>query len=592
MVGFLFFGSSPGKIKIVQEKYRLRINYIYAFFLFLFILLSLRIVYLQVFQKEFFQHLAQNQYYRLIPIDGKRGTILDRQERILAKGITSHSIFADPSFIKDPANTATLLAQTLNVPADALRERLSKKKRFVWVKRKVSWPEKEKIKALKIKGVGFLREQKRVYPQEILAGPLLGLVDIDNKGLDGLELAYDDYLRGKSGMVRVLQDSSSQAIIVSPTLLAPKEGFDVQLTIDAQIQYWSELYLEESIKKFAAREGSVVVVDAGSGEVLALANYPFFNPNSPAGVSAEVMRNKAVCDMFEPGSVFKVVTLIAALEEKKFKETDTFFCENGAYKIPGSILHDVHPYGMLTFREVFMKSSNIGVGKIANALGMETFCRYVKKLGFGERTGIDIPGEIKGVMKPLKNWSNTSSYMIPIGQEVGVNLVQLMMPYLAVANGGFMVKPHIVKQIDMQGTIKETPIEKRRIFSAATSERAKNILIAVVDSGTGMLARVEGVKIGGKTGTAQTYDVAAHRYSSSSYKSSFVGFISGIDRPVVIAVSISDPERAHYGGVVAAPVFKKIAEKVINYWGKEKFLGHSRPDKVPGVPQNTPARIR
>jgi cell division protein FtsI/penicillin-binding protein 2 len=222
---------------------------------------------------------------------------------------------------------------------------------------------------------------------------------------------------------------------------------------------------------------------------------------------------------------------------------------------------------------------------------MTTFYNYVKKLGFGEKTGIDIPGEIKGSVKPLKNWSNTSSYMMPIGQEVGVNLVQLMMPYLAIANGGFMVNPHIVKKIDLQGTIKETPIEKKRIFSAATSERAKNILFGVVDSGTGMLARIAGVKIGGKTGTAQKYDPVLHHYSPSSYRSSFVGFISSIDRPVVIAVSISDPKRAHYGGVVAAPIFRKIAEKVINYWGRDKFLGHNTNiQNLPALPHYTPVR--
>ncbi|MDD5583535.1 MAG: penicillin-binding protein 2 [Candidatus Omnitrophica bacterium] len=551
---------------------RLRIRYIYYFFIFLFLILTCRIVYLQVFRKNFFQQLAQSQYYRLIPLEGRRGKIFDTKNRVIATAINSYSIFADPSLIKSPTDVASTLSLHLNVPYKQLYDRLSRKKRFVWLKRKVSWLEKEKIKSFKIKGVGSIREGKRFYPQEALAASLLGIVDIDNKGLDGLELFYDDYLRGKNGWTRVLQDSSSREVLISPQVIAPKEGSDVTITIDAQIQYWVENYLQEIIKKFGAKEGSVVVMNARNGEVLALANYPFFNPNNLEGYSVDSRRNRAVCDMFEPGSVFKVVTLLASIESNKFSDTTPVFCENGSFKIPGSTLHDWKPYGQLTFKEVFKKSSNIGVAKIANTVGKTAMYNYMKRLGLGAKTGIDLPGEVSGVIKPLNAWSKTSGYIMPIGQEVGVNLVQLVRMLAVVANGGYLVKPHVVKSINSDFFSKNTAIERKRVVSEAVAQRAKDILLAVVDDGTGALARIEGVRIGGKTGTAQQFDPKIGRYSPTDYRASFIGFVSSIEPPIVIGVTVYEPTKSHFGGVVAAPLFKKIAEKTIKYLEGENVL--------------------
>ncbi|MDP2922915.1 MAG: penicillin-binding protein 2 [Candidatus Omnitrophota bacterium] len=556
----------------MDKRDNLRINYIYICFVLLFFLISLRIIYLQVFRKNFFQNLAQNQYYRLIPFSGKRGCVFDCKGRVLATEINTHSVFADPAFIDSIERTAEILSVNLNVPEGALKEKLSKKKRFVWVKRKIPWNEKEKVKALKLKGIGFLRERKMFYPQESLASSLLGITDIDNKGLDGLELFYDKHLRGKDGMVRVLQDSASREIILTPAIISPQEGRDIILTIDSQIQYWVENYLEETIKKFSAKEGSVIVMNTSTGEILALANYPTFNPNDIKNISSDLMRNRAVCDMFEPGSVFKAVTLVAAIDQNKFRDTDQIFCENGAFKIPGSTLHDWKPYGTLNFREVFKKSSNIGVGKIANSLGKPTIYAYIKKLGFGEHTGIDVPGEIRGDVKPLFAWSNTSGYIIPIGQEIGVNLIQLARAFSVIANGGYLVRPHIVKTIYSQTFHKDFTAQSKRVISASTAERARGILIEVVDDGTGKLANIPGVKIGGKTGTAQKYDPVLRRYSPTKYQASFVGFISDLDPPIVIGVSISEPRKSHFGGVVAAPLFKKIAQMCMGYLGVQRHL--------------------
>lgn len=549
----------------MKSRDNLRINYIYIFFVLLFFFISLRIVYLQVFRKNFFQNLAQSQYYRLIPLSGKRGSIFDRQGRSLATVINTHSVFADPALIDKPEITANILLPYLDMPLDELRAKLSKKKRFVWLKRKVSFSNKQRIKALKLKGIGFVREHKRFYPQENLASSVLGITDIDNKGLDGLELFYDEHLRAKDGMVRVLQDSASREIILTPQIISPQEGRDLVLTIDSQMQYWVERYLEETIKKFSAKEGMAVVMNASTGEILALGNYPAFNPNNTKNLSSEIMRNKAVCDMFEPGSVFKAITLVAAIDQNKFSDNDQIFCENGSFKIPGSTLHDWRPYGTLSFREVFKKSSNIGVAKIANSLGGPTIYGYIKKMGFGEKTGIDLPGEIKGSIKPPRSWSNTSGYIIPIGQEIGVNLIQLVRAFAVIANGGYLVKPHIVKGVYSQTYYKDFVNEPKQVIAGATSRRAKDILISVVEDGTGKLAQVTGAKVGGKTGTAQKYDPAIRRYSPSQYQASFIGFVDELNPPIVIGVSISEPKKSHFGGVVAAPLFKKIAEMAIKY---------------------------
>lgn len=549
-----------------------RVKYIYLFFAFCFIAIALRISYLQIFRKNFFQRLAYNQHYRLIPLAAKRGKIIDSQGRVIATGIYSYSIFADPLFIKKPTSTAKILSQNLGISENDLRAKLAKKKRFIWVKRKVSWSEKEKIKKLKLKGISFIREVKRFYPQDAFASSLLGAVDIDNKGLGGLELYYDRYLRGKDGWVRILQDSNSRELILSPQRMEPQEGANLILTIDAQIQYWAENYLTETIEKFDAKEGGVVVMDSNDGSILAFANYPNYNPNKINPGSLDLMRNRIVSDMFEPGSVFKIVTLAAALEEKKFSDNDNFFCGNGTYKIPGATLHDWHPYGNLSFREVFKKSSNIGVAKIANAVGKEKLYSYIKKMGFGDKTGIDFPGEIPGNIKPLSAWSKTSPYIMPIGQEVGVTLVQLARSIAVIANGGYLVKPHIVKSITSENILKDTEITKKAVISSKVAQHAKEILIDVVNDGTGKLAGIEGVKIGGKTGTAQKFDVKTKHYSPDRYRASFIGFVDGINRPIVIAVSVDEPRKSHFGGVVTAPLFKKIAQSVIKYFGEEEMI--------------------
>jgi len=307
-------------------------------------------------------------------------------------------------------------------------------------------------------------------------------------------------------------------------------------------------------------------MNALNGEVLALANSPSFNPNELGKVFPEQMRNRAVADMFEPGSVFKVVTLLAAVNEGKITDQDEFFCENGKFKIPGTTLHDWKPYGELSFREVFMKSSNIGVAKIVQALTPSVFSGYLRRLEFGRKSGIDLPAEAGGSVKPIEEWSKTSAFIIPIGQEIGVNLLQLTRTFAVVANGGYLVRPHLVTSICSQGFCGSVEIEDRkRVIPTSAANRAKDILISVVSEGTGKRAQVKGRRIGGKTGTAQKYDPKIGKYSPSKYRATFVGFIADLNPPLIIGVTVDEPKRSHFGGVVAAPVFRNIAQKVINY---------------------------
>jgi cell division protein FtsI (penicillin-binding protein 3) len=547
------------------KEYKSRIRIVYIFFISLFVILSLKIAYLQIFRSDFLRKLAKGQYYRLIPLEGRRGRILDCKGRVLVKGVNSYSVFANPGLVKEISKTAQVLAKNLGLSKKKVDAKLRKKNRFVWIKRKVSWEEKEKIEELKLKGVGFIKEERRFYPQQDLASTVLGIVSVDNKGLNGLELRYDNYLRGKEGLVRVLQDSGSRDIILSPQIVNPEPGVDISITLDSQIQYWVHNYLKETIEEFKGKRGSVAVMDASNGKLLALANYPGFDPYEIGKLSPGDMKNRAVTDMFEPGSVFKIVTLLASVDKGQFSNDDKIFCENGKFKIPGSYLHDWRPYGELTFKEVFKKSSNIGVAKIANILGPDVLYQYMKKLKFGEKTGVDFPGEVKGLVKPVSEWSKTSMFIMPIGQEIGVNLLQLTRAFAVIANGGYLVKPHLVKDISAPFFSKKVSPDKIRIFSQETIERVRNILIEVVEEGTAKLARVEGVKVGGKTGTAQKYDPKIKKYSPTKYRATFVGFLSDFSPPIVIGVTIDEPRKSHFGGVVAAPLFKKIAEKIVTY---------------------------
>ena len=551
---------------IVRKRSISRIGFIYVIFTLLFLLLSARIIYLQVVKKSSFSDLARRQHIKIIPLNGQRGIIFDSKGRVLATNINVYSVYADPGDIEKKGYVAKILAQNLHLDEAKVLGKLRKKCHFVWIKRKVSLYDKKTIENFKLKGVYFLKERMRFYPQGRLVSHVLGGVNVDNKGIEGVELFYDKFLKGKEGFVSVLRDSLSRNIFIYPQIFESKKGLDLYLTVDAQVEYWVDKYLRETVHNYLAKAGSVIVVDSYTGAIIALANYPGYDPNNISFASSDSMRDRAAVDIFEPGSVFKIVTLVGALDKRIFSLDDRIYCEKGAFKIPGSVLHDWKPFGELTFKEAFKKSSNIGVAKIAHKLGPKNLYFYIRRLGFGKTTGIDLPGEQKGLLKPLRLWSDTSGYIVPIGQEVGVTVLQLARAMCVVANGGYLVKLHLCDKLKGDyGFVRKTRTRKVKVLSSRVASLAKNILIEVVNDGTGKLARIKGVTVGGKTGTAQKFDTKTGRYSHSAFRASFVGFVEYRGRSFVICVSIDEPHRSHFGGVVAAPLFKKIAQKLVKY---------------------------
>lgn len=537
-----------------------------SFFLFLFVSCAGRILYIKFFKSKYLSHIADQQHNLYVELESLRGTIYDRDMKPQAFNLPCDSLYASPRQIKDKEKAIQSLREILGLDYGYLKSRLSKDKGFVWVSRKLAPENVRAIKSLKLKGLDFIRESKRCYPNKSLASQEIGFAGLDNTGLEGIELAYNDYLKGEPGWAQVLRDSRQNRLLWEKMIL-PKDGADIVLTIDEFIQFVAERELERAYKTFRAKGASVIVMNPHTGEILAMANRPGYDPNHPQSASLDSRRNRAICDMFEPGSVFKIVTASAALEEKRFNEADRFFCENGAYRVANHILHDHHPHGWLTFSGVFVESSNIGTTKIAQGLGADAVYKYASAFGFGRTLGIDIAGEIPGVLKEPKVWSKTSIGAVPIGQEVGVTALQLASAISVIANGGVLMRPYIVKAIQGAdgGLIKEfEPQVIRKVISPETAERVRDILVMATEEGTGKSARVEDFKTAGKTGTAQKIEPNG-AYSHSKYIASFIGFAPADDPLIAVVVTVDEPRPAYFGGVVAAPVFKRIAQDAIKY---------------------------
>jgi cell division protein FtsI/penicillin-binding protein 2 len=400
-----------------------------------------------------------------------------------------------------------------------------------------------------------------------VASHILGFAGLDNVGLEGLELYYDKFLKGESGFALFLRDARQKKLDLWEKMVLPRDGYDLILTIDEVIQFIAERELDKTFKAHHAKGASIVVMSAHTGAILGLANRPTFDLNDYDNVNKDQMRDRAICDLFEPGSVFKIVTASAALEEKKVSEQDRFFCENGSYKVASHILHDHRPHGWLTFREVIEQSSNIGTTKVAQILGNDILYRYIKLFGFGQKSAVDLPGEIQGMARPPGAWSKISISAIPIGQEVGVTALQLVSAISVIANGGQLMKPYILSEIrDKFGeTIKKnSPQMIRKVISVDTANRVKSILNGVIENGTGKLAKLNGYSAAGKTGTAQKLE-ANGTYSHNKFIASFIGFAPVEDPVIAVAIVVDEPRPYYFGGVVAAPVFKNVANDVLRY---------------------------
>ncbi|MFA5146098.1 MAG: penicillin-binding transpeptidase domain-containing protein [Candidatus Omnitrophota bacterium] len=540
---------------------------------FLFFLLSLtfllgRLFYLQAIRHGFFVEIAKEQHTVSIEIPPRRGTIFDRNMRVLAVNLNVDSVYANSREVTNKRKTAKALSSILNLKESFVMGRLSRDKSFVWIKRKITPMESYKIKKLKFKGIGLIKESKRFYPNRDLASHVIGVSDVDNRGLEGAELFYNGYLQGRPGWLTSTQDARRKLLkSYQDEFIPPRNGFSLVLTIDEVIQHIAERELYRMYDKYNARSASIIVMSPRTGDILALANFPNFDLNNPSKRQADAVRNRAINDFFEPGSVFKIVTAAAALEEKAVNLNDKFYCENGEYKIGRRILHDHRPHGILTFKEVIEKSSNIGTVKVAGRFGRERMYKYMKLFGFYEKTGIGLPGEVVGMNRPLSKWSGVSMFAIPMGQEVTTTAIQLACAISVIADNGFLVRPRIVKEIlDEQGhSIKEFPSRVvRKVISPVTAAKVRGILMGVVESGTGKKAKIEDYTAGGKTGTAQKVEPGGI-YSHDRFIASFIGF-APVDNPVLaVVVCIDEPRPVYYGGDVAAPVFRNVVDESLKY---------------------------
>lgn len=526
-------------------------------------------MYLQFFRASFLANIGRKQHSLYVELEARRGTIYDSNQKPEAVNIATDSVYAAPNEMKDKDKEAAIrqLSPILNISESNLQNKIYRKKSFVWIQRKISAQQAQQIRQLKIKGIDFIKESKRCYPNAYLASQVIGFAGLDNQGLEGLELYYDKYLKGKNGFALFLRDARQKKLDLKDKTLAPRDGYDLELTIDEVIQYIAERELDNSFRVNKAKGASIIVMEPHTGEILAMASRPTYDLNEYSKVDKEQVRNRAICDMFEPGSVFKVVAASAALEEKMASEQDKFFCENGAYRVGNHILHDHTPHGWLTFTEVVEQSSNIGTTKIAQLIGPDMLYKYVRKFGFGTKTRIDMRGEINGSIKEPRFWSKTSIGAIPIGHEVGVTALQLACAYSVIANGGKLMKPYIVKSIkDKFGQVIKSfsPVVTAQVISADTSARMRKILTGVIEEGTGKMAKMEGFSAAGKTGTAQKIEPGG-KYSHNKFIGSFIGFAPAEEPLITIVVTIDEPRPYYYGGVVAAPVFQKVAADVLKY---------------------------
>jgi cell division protein FtsI (penicillin-binding protein 3) len=548
--------------------FRARQYAIFVVLLAVFLTLFFRLVYLQVFNHEKFKEMAEEQHntvYRIAPL---RGMISDRFGEPLAINLDTPSIYANPRIMDDKEATANKLARILDVDKGVLIERFRRDKAFVWVKRWVAPQAAERVKKLKLQGIYLIAESKRHYPNDAMAAHIVGFAGLDNTGLEGIELFHDSKLRGEPGFRYVVRDARSKPILFDEKSSVPAQnGLNIVLTVDSVIQYIAEEELDAMVKKFKASGASIIVMEPSTGKILAMASYPRYDLNNFSGVPAAAKKNAAISSVFEPGSVFKIIAASAALNEGVCTPDEKFNCENGSYRIGGRILSDYHSYGELTFSKVISKSSNIGTAKIARKLGKKKFCEYIQKFGFGKMNGIDLPGEVSGIYRSPSGWTPSDMTTIPIGQGIAVTPLQLACAVSVIANGGNLMRPYVVDHITSWegGIVRENrPLVRRRVLKEETCREMQTILADVVKNGTGRRARSEVYTMCGKTGTAQMVNKEGGYYKDK-YDATFIGFAPKENPKISIVVTARDPHPSHFGGTVAAPAFKNIAEKTLEY---------------------------
>ena len=529
-----------------------------------------RLVYLQVFEHADMMARADRQQLRTIKPPAKRGEILDRNGRVLAYSVDADTIGADPSEVASPEETARRVCAALD-GCDAqqrqiMAERLRRKAPFALLARQVSPEEARRVKDLNLSGLIMLKESRRYYPKKELAAHVLGYVGMDNVGLGGLESAYDTQIRGHEGKVLIQTDARQHAIF-SRVDQPPTAGATLELTIDEYLQYVAERELRIGVAENNARGGSAIIMNPHTGEILALANWPTFNPNAFTRFEDDERRNRAIQDLYEPGSTFKVVTASAALEEHVITPVDPIDCSPGSIRFGSRVIRDTHHYGVMPFTDVIVKSSNVGAIKVGLKLGPERLSRYVTRFGFGQTLAPDFRGESPGIVWNPERMDASALASLSMGYQVGVTPLQMATAVSAVANGGTLIEPRVVRAFIKEGRrIDVAHKALRRAIAPETAATLTTIMEQVVERGTATAAQIPGYTIAGKTGTSAK--LVGGRYSKSDYNASFVGFVPSRKPALTIIVVMDSPHgRGYYGGTVSAPVFRRIAEAALRHLG-------------------------
>lgn len=531
-----------------------------------------RLIQIQLVRHDDYVARAQRQQERTIALNPVRGSILDARGRVLAESVAAESIYADPQAITDRGKVVKALAQVkgLGLTARELDAKLRSSGGFAWIARQLPHEITAEVRKLGLPGIYFLEEHRRSYPRASLAANVIGYVGLDGDGLAGIEHSLDEHVKGTPGKVTLLRDARRGSYLVGGEgANRARDGHHVVLTIDSVIQFIAERALANAVTKYRANGGSIVIMDPNDGAILAMASSPTFDPNRFRDFSPASWRNHAVQDLYEPGSTFKIVTASAGLEEGLFTPSQILDCGNGEITVANVTIHehDGHQYGLLSFEDVIVNSSNVGTVRVGLALGQRRFYDWIRKFGFGEQTGIELPGEATGLFRRVDRWSAVSNASISIGQEIGVTPLQIVRAVATVATGGKRVEPHIVERVvDDAGNVIFTPPHREpvRVMSEKTAAVMNEILKNVVARGTGTLARLDEHVVAGKTGTAQK--ASRGGYGPGMYVASFAGYVPA-DRPrLAMLVVIDEPHGGiYYGGTVAAPVFKEVAEGALRY---------------------------
>ncbi|MCD6170256.1 MAG: PASTA domain-containing protein [Candidatus Latescibacteria bacterium] len=551
-----------------ERVYVAKLYFVALIIVIVWLFLTNRLIHIQLLNGKTYLRKSKRQSEQRISLRGKRGNILDRNGVSLAVDISARSLAANPMEIEHPAKVAACLSTLTEKPESLFLRRLKHKGSFVWLVRKLDWKVARRLDSLNLTEIREIEEAKRNYPLGSVAGQLIGGTDVDNRGIEGVEFAFDKYLQSSTGWAISGVDAWGRKLsIFGNSPKGARDGLNVVLTIDSRYQAIAEEELEAAVRRFEAKAATALIMNPKTGEVLAMASVPSYDPNHPASCNPGNRKNRAIRDCFEPGSIFKVVAISAVLEEGLRNPTDLIFCENGKMKLAGGTIHDWHSYGWLTLKDVIKHSSNIGAIKIAQAVGEKRFYHYIRAFGFGTRTGIGLPGEAKGIVHHPSSWSKRSLATIAIGQEISATPLQLATAYCAIANGGYLMKPYVLKAISSKDgkLIKEqSPEVVRKVVSEKTARTVTEILCDVVESGTGVEAKIEGFSVAGKTGTAQKSRQNGRGYDPQKVICSFVGFLPAEEPQLLCLVSIDEPQKNHWAGQVAAPTFNRIISRILS----------------------------